>query len=82
MSIMAAAIRANFLDYCLFVVFFPQLIAGPIVQPREILPQFSRRSMFGISAKNLSIGLTLFTFGLVKKVLVADSISRYSRAGV
>ncbi|HEY3965095.1 MAG TPA: MBOAT family protein [Planctomycetaceae bacterium] len=65
----------NFLDYSLFVVFFPQLIAGPIVHPREVLPQFSRRKMFGISAKNLSVGLTLFFFGLAKKVLIADSLA-------
>ena len=65
----------NFLDYCLFVVFFPQLIAGPIVHPREILPQFSRRKAFGITAKNLSIGFTIFFFGLAKKVLIADSLS-------
>jgi alginate O-acetyltransferase complex protein AlgI len=65
----------NFLDYCLFVLFFPQLIAGPIVHPREILPQFSRRSQFGLSTKNLGVGLTLFTFGLAKKVLIADGIA-------
>jgi alginate O-acetyltransferase complex protein AlgI len=65
----------NFLDYALFVMFFPQLIAGPIVHPREILPQFSRRSAFGITAKNLSVGLTMFVFGLCKKVLIADSIA-------
>ena len=66
----------NIVDYCLFVVFFPQLIAGPIVHPREMLPQFSRRSAFGLNPKNLSIGTTLFVIGLVKKVLIADSISR------
>jgi D-alanyl-lipoteichoic acid acyltransferase DltB (MBOAT superfamily) len=65
----------NFLDYCLFVAFFPQLIAGPIVHPREILPQLSRRMTFGVTAKNLSIGLTLFVFGLTKKAIIADNIS-------
>ena len=65
----------NILDYCLFVVFFPQLIAGPIVHPREVLPQFSRRRGFGITSKNLSIGLTIFVIGLAKKVLIADTLS-------
>jgi D-alanyl-lipoteichoic acid acyltransferase DltB (MBOAT superfamily) len=65
----------NFLYYCLMVLFFPQLIAGPIVHPREVLPQFARRTALGLSAKNLGVGLTLFFFGLAKKVLIADSIS-------
>jgi alginate O-acetyltransferase complex protein AlgI len=65
----------NFLYYCLMVLFFPQLIAGPIVHPREVLPQFARRTVMGISAKNLAVGLTLFFFGLCKKVLIADSIA-------
>jgi alginate O-acetyltransferase complex protein AlgI len=65
----------NFLHYVLFVLFFPQLIAGPIVHPREILPQLARRSYFGVTSKNLSIGLTLFFFGLAKKVLVADTLA-------
>lgn len=65
----------NFLYYCLMVLFFPQLIAGPIVHPREVLPQFARRSAMGISVKNLAVGLTLFFFGLAKKVLIADSIA-------
>ncbi len=65
----------NFLHYCLMVLFFPQLIAGPIVHPREVLPQFARKTKLGLSAKNVSIGLTLFFFGLFKKVIIADSIS-------
>jgi D-alanyl-lipoteichoic acid acyltransferase DltB (MBOAT superfamily) len=66
----------NFLYYGLFVLFFPQLIAGPIVHPREVLPQFSRRPLFGITARNLSVGLTLFVFGLGKKVLISDTLGR------
>jgi D-alanyl-lipoteichoic acid acyltransferase DltB (MBOAT superfamily) len=65
----------SFLDYCLFVTFFPQLIAGPIVHPREILPQLSRRRGFGVTSTNLSAGLTLFILGLSKKVLLADNLS-------
>jgi D-alanyl-lipoteichoic acid acyltransferase DltB (MBOAT superfamily) len=65
----------NFLHYCLFVIFFPQLIAGPIVHPRQILPQLARRGGLTLSARNLSVGLTLFVMGLAKKVLIADTIS-------
>jgi alginate O-acetyltransferase complex protein AlgI len=65
----------NFLEFFLFVTFFPQLIAGPIVRPHEMLPQWRRRPVLGVSAKNLSIGLTLFVLGLAKKVLIADPIA-------
>ena len=62
----------SFLQYCLFVLFFPQLIAGPIVHPREILPQFANRRVFQPSYSNLSVGLTYFVLGLFKKVVLAD----------
>ena len=61
-------------DYCLFVLFFPQLIAGPIVHYREMMPQFHRASA-RFDAENIAVGLTLFMFGLFKKVVIADSIA-------
>ncbi len=61
-------------NYCLFVLFFPQLIAGPIVHYREMMPQF-QRAPCRFDAENLSVGLTLFVFGLFKKVYLADGIA-------
>lgn len=63
----------NFLEYCLFVTFFPQLIAGPIVHYSEMLPQFHRKQSYQIDY--LSIGLTVFVIGLFKKVILADTIA-------
>jgi len=68
----------NFLHYCLFVTFFPQLIAGPIVHHREMLPQFGRRSIFRFNAETLSVGITVFFFGLFKKVIIADGMAGYA----
>lgn len=68
----------NFLHYCLFVTFFPQLIAGPIVHHREMLPQFARPSIYRFSTGRLSIGLTIFFFGLCRKVVIADSLAHYA----
>ncbi|MHA1600110.1 MAG: MBOAT family O-acyltransferase [Alphaproteobacteria bacterium] len=65
----------NFLHYCLFVVFFPQLIAGPIVHHKEILPQFTQSGAFRLRATNLAIGLTIFAIGLFKKVVIADRLA-------
>ncbi len=64
----------SFIDYCLFVSFFPQLIAGPIVHHAQMLPQFYRRTLRFKSA-DLSVGISLFVFGLSKKVLIADELS-------
>lgn len=61
-------------EYCLFVLFFPQLIAGPIVHLRELMPQF-RRCVCRFDAGDVSVGLTLFAFGLFKKVCVADTLA-------
>jgi alginate O-acetyltransferase complex protein AlgI len=68
----------NFLHYCLFVSFFPQLVAGPIVHHKEMIPQFTRHSTFHPNAQNLSVGTTIFILGLFKKVVIADGIALYS----
>src|SRR5262249_28516087 len=61
-------------DYCLFVLFLPQLIAGPIVHYPEMMPQFHRASC-RFDQDNGAVGLTLLAFGLFKKVFIADSIA-------
>jgi len=67
----------KFLRYALFVTFFPQLIAGPIVHHKEMLPQFSAQ-IGGIKLRNLLIGGTIFFLGLFKKVIIADGVAPYS----
>ena len=64
--------------YCLFVTFFPQLIAGPIVHHKEMLPQFASEMVYKLKSYHLSIGITLFTVGLFKKVVLADNIAIYA----
>jgi alginate O-acetyltransferase complex protein AlgI len=61
-------------DYALFVLFFPQLIAGPIVHYREMMPQFNGASC-RFNKENFAVGLTLLSFGLFKKVVLADHIA-------
>lgn len=71
----------KFIDYCNFVTFFPQLIAGPIVLPEEMLPQFESKENHRPRAKNIFDGLFIFTMGLIKKVIIADSIAVFANAG-
>lgn len=68
----------NFLDYCLFVAFFPQLIAGPLLHHEEIIDQFKHKSIHRIQLDNLAIGLTIFAIGLFKKVIFADTVASYA----
>jgi D-alanyl-lipoteichoic acid acyltransferase DltB (MBOAT superfamily) len=63
-------------DYCLFVLFFPQLIAGPIVHYREMMPQFHKASC-RFDKENIAVGLTLFLMGLFKKVVLADGVAAH-----
>ena len=67
--------RYSFVTYCLFVTIFPHLIAGPIINHKDMIPQFSRLRNFVVNYKNLSAGLALFTLGLFKKVVIADKLS-------
>lgn len=68
--------KYNFFDYALFVTFFPQLVAGPIVLHNEILPQFEDPKNFRIQSQNFAHGLYVFSSGLVKKVLIADTLGK------
>ena len=60
-------------DYALFVSFFPQLIAGPIVHHREIMPQFEAIDNRRFFASGFALGTFVFSIGLFKKVVIADS---------
>ena len=68
--------RSGFLEYVVFVTFFPQLIAGPIVHHKEMMPQFKSVSL-SVNRENLRIGISLFAIGLFKKTILADSISDF-----
>ena len=68
----------NFLHYSLFVTFFPQLIAGPIVHHKEMLPQFAKEKTYRLNKQHLAVGLTIFIIGLFKKVVIADSFASYA----
>ena len=68
----------NFLHYCLFVSFFPQLISGPIVHHGEMLPQFEKKRVYRLNYEDLSVGLSVFFIGLFKKVVLADGMAEYA----
>ncbi len=71
--------RHDFVDFCLFVMFFPQLIAGPIVHFGEVIPQFARATT-PPAVDRFAIGITVFAMGLAKKVVIADAFAVYASA--
>ena len=65
----------GFLDFCMFVTFFPQLIAGPLVRHNEIIHQFALDPRRPEMWENLSRGFVLFVIGAAKKVALADTLA-------
>jgi alginate O-acetyltransferase complex protein AlgI len=75
----------SFLEFALFVSFFPQLVAGPIIRASNFLPQLrekisevgknSRLRLFSVESRNLKAGITLIAFGFLKKMFFADNIA-------
>jgi D-alanyl-lipoteichoic acid acyltransferase DltB (MBOAT superfamily) len=65
----------NFGIYALYVMFFPQLVAGPIERPQNMLHQFHEEKF--LKFENIALGLKHIVWGLFKKVVIADRISEY-----
>ena len=66
----------TFVEYAIFVSYFPPLIAGPIVLHDELIPQFQDPEKRRINFDNFAPGLMAFAFGLAKKVLIADTFGK------
>ena len=71
----------DFLNYALFVTFFPQLIAGPIVHHKEMMPQFANNRNMVKNYRNIALGLFIFSIGLFKKVVIADTFAVWATQG-
>ncbi|WP_029918532.1 MBOAT family O-acyltransferase [Nevskia soli] len=65
----------NFLNYALYVAFFPQMVAGPIERPNQLLPQFHREPE--ITAEKIKSGVAQTLWGLFKKMVIADSLASF-----
>jgi len=71
----------DFLNYANFVTFFPQLIAGPIVHHKEMMPQFATPYNKVKRYSNIALGLFIFSIGLFKKIIIADNFALWATAG-
>lgn len=68
--------KNTFLDYLIYVTFFPKILMGPIVNQNELLPQFNDEKNRKISSENIIIGIRMFTIGLFKKVIISDTFAK------
>lgn len=73
-------VNSDFKRYLLFVSFFPQLIAGPIVMQKETIPQFKLETFTNKTVVNFMLGSTLFIIGLFKKIVFADGVAPIANA--
>lgn len=71
----------DYLNYSLFVTFFPHLIAGPILHHKEMMPQFDKLKNKILNYKNISSGIFLFSIGLFKKIIIADTFAIMANIG-
>jgi alginate O-acetyltransferase complex protein AlgI len=71
----------DFLNYALFVTFFPHLIAGPILHHHEMMTQFKSRWNLAVRYRNIALGLFIFSIGLFKMVVIADTFAIWANAG-
>jgi alginate O-acetyltransferase complex protein AlgI len=65
----------SFSDFSLFLIFFPQLVAGPIMRASVLIPQFSSLKRWDL--KNFSNGMGQIALGIFKKTMIADQIPKY-----
>lgn len=71
----------RFDDYCIFVLFFPQLVAGPIVLYSEMIPQFKDPQRRYWNWDNIAKGIYIFVIGLFKKAVIADTLALFVDTG-
>lgn len=68
----------DFLNYGLFITFFPQLLMGPIIHHKDVIPQFENKINLNINWNNIALGLFIFSIGLAKKTLLGDPLTNYA----
>ena len=67
----------NFTDYFLFIIFFPQLVAGPIMKYLDLVPQFNRKNFLFFNKTYFILGLVLIIIGLIKKIVFANYLGQF-----
>lgn len=68
--------KVNIIDYIAYILYFPKLLMGPLMDPVEFVEQFNDSQLKKIDWNNIAYGVKIFSFGLLKKVLFADTFAK------
>jgi len=66
----------RFFDYLTYILYFPKIIMGPLVEPKALIDQFKDPDLKRVNWDNISYGIKIFSFGLFKKLILADTFSK------
>lgn len=67
--------NTNILDYLAYILYFPKLVMGPIIEPVDYISQINQEKRKKVNVTNITVGIKLFSLGLIKKVLLADTFA-------
>lgn len=67
--------NTNILDYLAYILYFPKLVMGPIIDPVDYISQINQENRKKVNVTNITVGIKLFSLGLIKKVLLADTFA-------
>lgn len=73
--------RVSLIDYASYILYFPKLLMGPLMEPLDFLEQYNDSKLKTVNWDNIACGIKLFSFGLIKKVLLADTFAKVVNAG-
>ena len=71
----------SFSEYLYYVIYFPKMISGPLLQYKESVDQFAGRKLSKLDFSNISSGMYLFAIGLFKKVVISDTVAQFANTG-
>ncbi len=75
-SVYKGDVESTGVDYFLYILYFPKILMGPLVEPKEFLTQINDESLKKVNIENLLSGIQIFSFGLFKKVMLADVFAK------
>ena len=68
--------KGSFIDYVLYIMYFPKILMGPLTEPAELIGQFNQCNRKQINYDNIVAGIEMFGYGLFKKVIIADTFAK------
>ncbi|PPK83547.1 D-alanyl-lipoteichoic acid acyltransferase DltB (MBOAT superfamily) [Lacrimispora xylanisolvens] len=75
-SVYTGIVNTSILDYMAYILYFPKILMGPLVEPADFYQQINNTELKKIDWNNIAVGIKLFSYGLFKKLLLADTFAK------